>query len=231
MTVLSNSLKTLAAARSIAAVNAARSEINRQAEAGAIAQDAAAALLAAARYRLDELAEAGDQGDEPATPPKPAAGSAQDDPKGYPATIVAASEKTYPDSGTSLQGAVEVEIDGRLEVVTFRVGERLANVRQIIFRAAGLDRDAQPEELIGRHVRAELGTWTAQSGASRTVISRWHPAETKPRAVKPAAPAAKPAPAWERDEAQRRPPRTAAARVRASIERAGGEMPDDEIPF
>jgi hypothetical protein len=62
MTALSNALKTLAAARSLAAVNAARNEISRQAEAGTLAEDAAAALLTAARVRLDELTDQGEDG-------------------------------------------------------------------------------------------------------------------------------------------------------------------------
>jgi hypothetical protein len=152
------------------------------------------------------------------------------DEKNHPATITAATVKHFEDTGNVILGTLEVVVGDRLETVRFRVDETRAVVKRILFEAAGLASDAEPEQLIGRHVRVVLGGWTSQSGVTRTVVRKWLPAEPKPRAPKPAAPAAKAAPAWERDEAQKRPPRTPAARVRASIERAGGEE-DDGIPF
>ena len=148
----------------------------------------------------------------------------------YPAVITAANVKHFDDTGNVILGTVEAQVGDELKTVRVRVDETRAFVKRILFEAVGLERDAEPEQLVGRHVRVVLGDWTNADGATRTVVRRWLPVEAKPRAAKPAAPTAKPAPTWERDE-QKRPPRTAAARVRSAIERAGGEMPDDEIPF
>jgi hypothetical protein len=148
----------------------------------------------------------------------------------YPAEILTATERHFEDSGNVLMGRIEVTISDRREIVNFRIDQTREVIRRILFQAAGLAADAEPEQLVGRRVRVVLGDWTRRDGTTTPVVRKWLPAESKPRAARPASPAAKPAPAWERDE-QKRPPRTPAARVRASIERAGGEFPDDEIPF
>jgi hypothetical protein len=149
----------------------------------------------------------------------------------YPAEILTATERHFEDSGNVLMGRIEVTISDRREIVNFRIDQTREVIRRILLQAAGLAADAEPEQLVGRRVRVVLGDWTRRDGSTTPVVRRWLPVEAKPRAARPASPAAKPAPAWERDEAQKRPPRTPAARVRASIERAGGEFPDDEIPF
>jgi hypothetical protein len=144
----------------------------------------------------------------------------------FPATITAACERHYDDSGTVLHGEVAVDLGDRVQTIRVRLGEERAVIRRILFKAAGLPDDAQPEQLVGRHVRVALGTWVDRQGIARPVVRKWLPSKpaTAPALKKPAAPA------WENDQEQRRPPRTSAARVKASVERAGGGE-DDDIPF
>jgi hypothetical protein len=149
----------------------------------------------------------------------------------YPAEILSATERHFEDSGNVILGTIEATIGDRREIVKFRIDKARSVVRKILFEAAGLAPDSEPEQLVGRRVRVVLGDWTRRDGTTMPVVKRWLPAEGKPRAAKPAAPAAKAALAWERDEAQKQPPRTPAARVKASVERAGGEEDDSDIPF
>ncbi len=237
MTALSNSLATLASARSLAAVNAARNEISRQAEAGALAQDAATALLTAARVRLDEIAEAGDQGDEPA--PRR---TAQPAPAGdrHPAVIQHAEAVEYPDSGPLVCGTVAVFTNGVEQLVKFRIPRSWEGSIRALFSAAGLPEDAEAEQLVGKAVAVTLGEYQGRDGEPRPTVKRWHrPATTRtamldrPREVAALPhPAPKPTgPAWERDEAAatRAPRRTPAQKARAEFQ--ANDTDGDDIPF
>jgi hypothetical protein len=223
MTALSNALKTLAAARSLAAVNAARNEISRQAEAGTLAEDAAAALLTAARVRLDELADQGDEQDDQPAPPAPRR-TAQPAPAGdrHPATITVAEAVEYPDSGPLVRGTVMVAVDGIPQEVRFRIPRSWEGSIRALFSAAGLPEDAAASQLAGAAVSVVLGEYQGRDGEPRPTVKRWH----RP------APAGKPTgPAWERDEqaAARAPRRTPAAKARAEFQ--ANDTDGDDIPF
>jgi hypothetical protein len=238
MTALSNALAGLAVVRSLQAVNNARVEINRQAQAGTLAQDAATALLTAARVRLDEIAEAGDQGDEPA--PRR---TAQPAPAGdrHPAVIQHAEAVEYPDSGPLVRGTVAVFTNGVEQLVKFRIPRSWEGSIRALFSAAGLPEDADAERLLGKTVLVTLGEYTAKDGTQRSVVKRWHkPAPTtrtaaldRPREIAALAhPAGKQAePSWERDEqaAARAPRRTPAQKARAEFQ--ANDTDGDDIPF
>jgi hypothetical protein len=241
MTALSNALATLASARSLAAVNAARNEINRQAQAGTLAQDAAAALLAAASVRLDEIANQGDDREDEPAPPAPRR-TAQPAPAGdrHPATITVAEAVEYPDSGPLVRGTVAVFTNGVEQLVKFRIPRSWEGSIRALFSAAGLPEDADASQLVNAAVAVTLGEYQGRDGEPRPTVKRWHrPATTRtatldrPREVAALShPAPKPTgPAWERDEqaATRAPRRTpaqkAAAEFKANIEDG------DDIPF
>jgi hypothetical protein len=154
-----------------------------------------------------------------------------DEQPSYPAEILSATERHFQDTGAVVLGTVEATIGDRREIIRFRIDKARSVVRKILFEAAGLAPDSEPEALAGKSVRVVLAPWTGRDGVERLVVRKWLPAEPKPRAAKAATPAVKPAPAWERDEAQKQPPRAPAARVKASVERAGGEEPEMEFPF
>ncbi len=242
MTPLSQALATLAAARSLAAVNAARSEINRQAEAGTLARDAAVALLTVARVRLDEIADQGDEQDDQPAHPKPTR-TAQPAPAGdrHPATITIAEAVEYPDSGPLVRGTVAVFTNGVEQLVRFRIPRSWDASIRALFSAAGVPEDADAEQLVGKAVAVTLGECQGRDGEPRPTVKRWHrPAPSvrtamldRPREVAALPhPAPKPAgPAWERDEAAiARAPRRTPVQKLAADARANG-APEDDIPF
>jgi hypothetical protein len=240
MTALSNALAALAAARSLQAVNNARAEINRQAQAGTLAQDAAAALLAAASARRDEIA---DQGDDREDEPAPRS-AAQPAPAGdrHPAVIREAAAVSYDDSGDSIRGVVAVLANGVEQLVRFRIPFSWIASIKALFTAAGLPEDADASQLAGAAVSVVLGEYTAKDGSQRAAVKRWHkPAATtrtaaldRPREVAALQhPAGKPTgPAWERDEAAatRAPRRTPAAKARAEFKQTSADD-DDSMAF
>jgi hypothetical protein len=245
MTTLSTALQTLASARSLAAVNAARNEISRQAEAGTLAEDAAAALLTAARVRLDELTDQGDDREDEPAPPAPRR-TAQPAPAGdrHPATITVAEAVEYPDSGPLVRGTVMVAVDGVPQEVKFRIPRSWDASIRALFSAAGLPEDADVEQLTGKTVAVVLGEFQGRDGEPRTVVKRWHkPAATtrtaaldRPREIAALAhPAGKPTgPAWERDEqaAARAPRRTPAQKAASQFRQNSlGDDDDGGIPF
>jgi hypothetical protein len=223
MTALSNALAALAAARSLQAVNNVRVEINRQAQAGTLAQDAAAALLAAASARLDEIAEAGEQPEEPApSRAKPVASSDR-----HPATITVAEAVDYPDSGPQVRGTVMVAVDGVPQEVKFRIPRSWDASIRALFSAAGLPENADPEQLIGKAVAVVVGEYQGRDGEPRTVVKRWHKPEPTTRTAtldRPREVAAMPHPA-----ATRAPRRTPAAKARAEFQ--ANDTDGDDTPF
>jgi hypothetical protein len=243
--MFSETLRSIAAARTIAAVNAARADIDKQASAGVIAPDAAQALGLVARLRLDDLVEAGDQGDDQAAEPAPPRPS-RTAPAGdrHPAVIQAAEAAEYPDSGPLVRGTVSVFVDGTERLVKFRIPRSWDASIKALFTAAGLPEDADAEQLAGKSVLVTLGDYIGKDGESRPVVKRWHrPAATtrtamldQPREVAAMAhPAGKPTgPAWERDEAAaaRAPRRTPAQKAAAEF-KANNQGDDDDggIPF
>jgi hypothetical protein len=235
MTALSNALKTLASARSLAAVNAARNEISRQAEAGTLAEDAAAALLTAARVRLDRE-------DEPA-PPAPRR-TAQPAPAGdrHPAVIREAAAVSYDDSGDSIRGVAAVFTNGVEQLVKFRIPRSWEGSIRALFSAADLPEDADASQLVGAAVSVVLGEYQGRDGEPRSTVKRWYrPAPAtrtatldRPREVAALPhPAPKPTgPAWERDEAAAaRAPRRTPAQKAASQFKQNSADDDDSIPF
>ena len=236
MTTLSTALQILAAARSLAAVNAARNEISRQAEAGTLAQDAATALLAAARVRLDEITEAGEEAESTA-PARSQPAMAVDR---MMAVIQHAEAVEYPDSGPLVCGTVAVFTNGVEQPVKFRIPRSWEGSIRALFSAAGLPEDAEAEQLVGKAVAVTLGEYQGRDGEPRPTVKRWHrPATTRtamldrPREVAALPhPAPKPTgPAWERDEAAatRAPRRTPAQKAAAEFK--ANDTDGDDIPF
>jgi hypothetical protein len=228
MTALSNALKTLASARSLAAVNAARSEISRQAEAGTLAQDAAAALLAAASARLDELADQGDDREDEPAPPAPRR-TAQPAPAGdrHPAVIREAAAVSYDDSGDSIRGVVSVFANGVEQLVKFRLNRNWDASIRALFSAAGLPEDADAEQLVGKAVAVTLGEFQGRDGEPRSTVKRWYrpaPATRTAMLDRPREVAAMPHPA-----AARAPRRTPAQKAAAEFQ--ANDTDGDDIPF
>jgi hypothetical protein len=228
MTALSNALKTLAAARNLAAVNAVRNEITRQAEAGTLAGDAAAALLTAARVRLDELADQGDDREDEPAPPAPRR-TAQPAPAGdrLAAVIHHAEAAEYPDSGPLVRGTVAVFTNGVEQLVKFRIPRSWEGSIRALFSAAGLPEDADAEQLVGKTVAVVLGEFQGRDGEPRPTVKRWHrpaPATRTATLDQPREVAAMPHPA-----AARAPRRTPAAKARAEFQ--ANDTDGDDIPF
>ena len=223
MTALSNALAALAAARSLQAVNNARAEINRQAQAGTLAQDAAAALLAAASARLDEIA---DQGDDREDEPAPRS-AAQPAPAGdrHPAVISEAAAVSYADSGDSIRGVVAVFTNGVEQLVRFRLNRSWEGSIKALFGSCGLSPDDDPEQLVGAAIEVTMGTYDSANGPV-PVVKKWHRPATRTATLdQPREVAVLPHPA-----AARAPRRTPAAKVRAEF-KAASEDDDDLIPF
>jgi len=225
MTKFSETLRTIAAARTIVAVNAARGEIGRLVDAGTIAPDAAQALGVVARLRLDELVEAGDQGDEPA--PRR---TAQPVPAGdrHPAVIQAAEAVDYPDSGPQVRGTISVFVGDQEQLVKFRIPRSWDASIRAMFTAAGLPEDADAEQLVGKAVNVTLGEYQGRDGEPRPVVKRWHrPAPVARTAIldQPREVAALPHPA-----AARAPRRTPAQRAAAEFKQTNADD-DDSMAF
>ena len=228
MTALSTALAALAAARSLQTVNNARVEINRQAQAGTLAQDAAAALLAAASARLDEIADQGDDREDEPAPPAPRR-TAQPAPAGdrHPAVIREAAAVSYDDSGDSIRGVVAVFANGVEQMVRFRIPFSWGASIKALFTAAGLPEDADASQLVGAAVSVTLGEYQGRDGEPRPVVKRWYrpaPAARTATLDQPREVAAMPHPA-----AARAPRRTPAAKARAEFQ--ANDTDGDDIPF
>ena len=234
MTTFSETLRTIAAARTIAAVNSARADINKQAVAGTIAPDAAQALGTVARFRLDELAETGDEVEaQPTAGAKPLAVGDR-----HPAVIREAAAVSYDDSGDSIRGVVAVFIDGQERLAKFRINRAWEGSVRALFGSCGLSPDDDPEQLVGAAIEVTMGTYDSANGPV-PVVKKWHRPATRtamldrPREVAALPhPAPKPTgPAWERDEqATTRAPRRSSAQKAHAEFKANNEDGDD-IPF
>jgi len=237
MTTFNTALQNIAAARSCAAVNAARAEIDRQAAAGMIDTAAAQALDKVASLRAIELAEAGEQPEErvPARAKPVASGDR------HLATITVAEAVEYPHSGPLVRGTVAVFTNGVEQLVKFRIPRSWDASIRALFTAAGLPEDADAEQLVGKVVAVTLGEFQGRDGEPRSTVKRWYrPAPATrtamldpPREVAALPhPAPKPAgPAWERDEAAvaRSPRRTPSQKAAAEFK--ANDTDGDDIPF
>lgn len=223
VTTFSAGLSAVASAADVDTLDRVRRSIDGHAADGRLTADQAGALAAVARARALELSAAPAAALAPAAmapaasaPARPAAAAGVPEgfrPGDYGATIAAASEREWPDSGLVLSVSLAAEIAGEPVEVRCRFDANREVARKAMFRAAGLPSGATVEQLIGKPVRVALNVWSpANGGAARLTVRRWHApagsttrstASATPGVVKFKAPPKPPAPArpaWEADD-------------------------------
>ena len=217
--MFSETLRSLAGARTADDIAGLRVSIVDAVEAGTIAADAGAALQAVARLIHADIAA---NGPRPVKATPKATQATTDD--RLPAVIQEAADAEYPESGPIIRGIVAVQIDGAEQLVKFRIKREWTGSVKALFGAAGVPDDADATQLVGAAVQVTMGTYESQNG-TMPVVKKWH----RPVAAK-AAPAKPAAPEWDAEEAAspRAPRRTAAAKIRAEVRETN---PDDDGMF
>jgi hypothetical protein len=219
-TLFARGLAAIADAGDLDRLDAVRRTVAGHGSAGALTAAAVAILVDACGERAVELldlervepaAAAAVAASSPA-PMAPTAGVPDGD---YSGTITQAMEREWPDSGLVLSVSCHVEIDGQTVEVKSRFDAGREIARKAMFRAAGLASGAAVEQLIGRPVRVEVGTWAPPGGGTpRPVVRRWLAAAGT--APAPSAP---------------RPPAVVKGNTAKPPKQSRPEWEDDSIPF